>query len=283
MCIGNDPGGAAKGVEDAVESVEKVEEGAAEAGQIMTSSTLQKLSTFTEALQKLYPKVDALVAAANKLAALPGGDEVDLPSLNDISGSGGSDADSSLITSLAAWDDWELECDQQMEWAADQEKIGGASQFRLALRKHAVHGRALAQAQAEAIKQGQQYVQTTLEVLQSDQDIQNLQTLLDTYHGEEAIYAAGQAQFYDRFLQLKTSLAIQLQYIIDAYRFYALQDSQVRLESQQSVGDFQQNLSTLQTEMQNVDNQYAEDFTRKSMLLCPPSGRLLIIVVLPSV
>ncbi|KAB8215664.1 hypothetical protein BDV33DRAFT_9559 [Aspergillus novoparasiticus] len=261
LCIGNDPGGAAKGVEDAVESVEKVEEGAAEAGQIMTSSTLQKLSTFTAALQKLYPKVDALVAAANKLAALPGGDEVDLPSLNDISGSGGSDADSSLITSLAAWDDWELECDQQMEWAADQEKIGGASQFRLALRKHAVHGRALAQAQAEAIKQGQQYVQTTLEVLQLDQDIQNLQTLLDTYHGEEAIYAAGQAQFYDRFLQLKTSLAIQLQYIIDAYRFYALQDSQVRLESQQSVGDFQQNLSTLQTEMQNVDNQYAEDFT----------------------
>ncbi|KAF5859665.1 hypothetical protein ETB97_002576 [Aspergillus alliaceus] len=261
LCIGDDPAGATKGVEDAIDSVEKAEEGAKEVGQILSSSTLQKLWTFTQALGKLYPKVDALVEAAKAVADLPGGDAVNIPSLDDVSGAVGFDTDASLINSLEAWDDWELECDQQMEWATDDQKIDGASEYRLALRKHAVHGRALAQAQAEAIKQGQQYVQATLEVLQSDQDIQNLQELLDADIGEEAKYAAAQAKFYDRFLQLRTSLAIQLQYIIDAYRFYALQDSQVMLDSQKSVGDFLQDLATLHAEMQNVDGQYAEDFT----------------------
>lgn len=261
LCIGDNPAGAAKEIEDAIDSVEKAEEGAKEVGQILSSGTLQKLWSFTEILQKLYPSVDALVEAAKKVADLPGGDAVDIPSLDGITGAGGADADASLISTLAAWDDWELECDQQMEWAANDEKIDGASEFRLALRKHAVHGRALAQAQAEAIKQGQQYVQATMEVLQSDKDIQNLQELLKTYNGELEKYALAQIKFYDQFLQLRTGLAIQLQYIIDAYRFYALQDSQVMLDSQKSVGDFQRDLATLQTEMQNMDGQHAEDFT----------------------
>lgn len=263
--------------------MEKAEEGAKEVGQILSSGALQKLSNFSQILGKLYPKIDALVEAAKAVANLPEGDNVDIPSLDGITGEGGSDADANLITSLAAWDDWELESDQQMEFAADKENIGGASEFRLALRKHAVHGRALAQAQAEAIKQGQQYVQATLEVLQSDKEIHNLQELLKTYNGEEETYALAQTKFYDRFLQLRTSLAIQLQYIIDAYRFYALQDSSVRLDSQKSVGDFQQDLATLQTEMQNTNGEHAEDLTRKWISLLLLLSYPLTIVGLSSI
>lgn len=259
ICMGDNPLGSAKDVEDAIEKVEKVEEGAQEMGQILNSKTMQNVLKCVKALNELYPKISDLVDAVKKLPGSKG--DVDIPPIGDISGSGGTDADSSLIMTLAAWDKWELDCDQQMEFAMEQ-NIEGASEYRLALRKHAVNGRALAQAQTEAINQGQQYVQATLEVYESDQDIKNLQDLMDIYTGEEEIYAQAEAKFFDRFLALKTTLVIQLQYMVDAYRYYALQDSLVALDSQKSVGDFQDDLSTLQGEMQNVDGQYAEGFTR---------------------
>lgn len=262
MYIGNNPVESTKQVETAIDSVEKAEKGAKQVGQILGSSTLGKLWAHVKSLQKLYPQIKGLVEAARAIANLPDGDKVKIPSLNQISGSSRSDVDATLISSLAAWDDWALECDQQMEWAADDQKIGGASEYRLVLRKHAVHGRAVAHVQAEAIKQGQQYVQATLEVLQSGKDIENLQKLLQRFDGEKDIYAAAKAKFYDRFAQLKTGLAIQLQYIVDAYRFYALENSRVILDSQKTVGDFEKDLATLQTEMQNVDGAFAQDFQR---------------------
>ncbi|RAK79044.1 uncharacterized protein BO72DRAFT_494401 [Aspergillus fijiensis CBS 313.89] len=224
VCLAANPAQDVKEVEDSIDVVEETEEGA------------------KEALEKVSPRIESLVDSAKQLSKLPDGDVVDIPGSADISGSDGTDADSSLIQSLAAWDDWQLECDQQMEWAADDQKIGGASEYRLALRKHAVHGRALAQAQVEAIKQGQQY------------------DLLDAYNGEEEVYAAAAAKFYDRWLQLRTSLAIQMQYMTDAYRFYALKESNVVVDSQGLVADFQEALAELQGAMQEVDEEYANGF-----------------------
>lgn len=262
MFVGNNPVDGAEKVETAIEAVKKAEEGAKKVGQILGSSTLGKLWSHAKSLQKLYPEIKGLVEAVSTIVNLPDGGKVEIPSLSQISGSSRSDVDATLIANLAAWDDWTLECDQQMEWAANDQKINGASEYRLVLRKHAVHGRTVAQVQTEAINQGQQYVQATLEVLQSDKNIKNLEELLAKFNGEEETYLVAKTKLYDRFSRLRTGLAIQLQHIADAYRFYALEDSRVILDSQKTVGDFQQDLATLQTEMQNVDGAFAEDFQR---------------------
>ncbi|RDW72357.1 uncharacterized protein DSM5745_07529 [Aspergillus mulundensis] len=249
-------------IEGAIQDVADIEDpqnGVPEDGQIISSGTMSPLWKCVKALGEIYPNMAALVEAAEQIVEIGDGDDVGLPSFGDVTGSQGSDADANLIVSIAAWDDWELQADEQMRWAVEEEDITGAGEYRLALRKHAVHGRALSQAQAEAIKQGQQYVQATLELHQLDKDIKNLQDLLDQYDGEEAEYVAAQAKFYDRYLRLQTTLAIQLQNIVDAYRFYTLEESKVTVDSQKSVGDFQENLATLQTEMDNLNGQFGQD------------------------
>ncbi|KAK2599073.1 hypothetical protein QQS21_005479 [Conoideocrella luteorostrata] len=256
-----DPGA----VEKIVEDVEKAEKAAGAAENvILGSKAFKELWKYTKALGKLYPHISDVVSAVGKIDRLGDHDEIDLPTLGgDVSGSDGTDADASLIMSLAAWDEWGLDSDQQMEWAVLQQNpaIDGASEYRLTLRKHAVHGRALAQAQAEAVKQGQEYVQATLMVLQANRDIEAIDDLLAHYEEEKDAYAQVEAKFYDRYLQLQTTLVIQLQYAVDACRFYTLKEPAVILDSQMSVDDITNCIADLRGAMQDVDIQYANGYT----------------------
>ncbi|OJJ96584.1 hypothetical protein ASPACDRAFT_1874688 [Aspergillus aculeatus ATCC 16872] len=255
-------------VEKIVKDVEEAEKtaGAAE-DVILGSKAFNNLWEYTKALGKLFPKMVDLVSAAGKIDRLGDHDDIDLPTLGgDVSGSDGTDADASLIMSLVAWDEWELESDQQMEWATSQHDpaIDGASEYRLTLRKHAVHGRALAQAQAEAVKQGQGYIQATLLVLEANRDIEAIDELLAHYEEEKDAYAQAEAKFYDRYLQLRTTLAIQLQYAVDACRFYTLEEPEVNLDSQMSVDEITACIAYLRGAMQDVKNQYANGYTPSS-------------------
>ncbi|EJP64254.1 uncharacterized protein BBA_06636 [Beauveria bassiana ARSEF 2860] len=256
-----DPGA----VEKIVEDVEKAEKAAGAAEDvILGSKAFKQLWEYTKALGKLYPHISDVVSAVGKIDRLGDDDEIDIPTLGgDVSGSDGTDADASLIMSLAAWDEWQLDSDQQMEWATSQQNpaIDGASEYRLTLRKHAIHGRALAQAQAEAVKQGQEYVQATLIVLQANRDIEAIDGLLAHYEEEKDAYAQVEAKFYDRYLQLQTTLAIQLQYAVDACRFYTLKEPAVILDSQMSVDDVTSCIADLRGAMQDVDIQYANGYT----------------------
>ncbi|RAL12818.1 uncharacterized protein BO97DRAFT_343662 [Aspergillus homomorphus CBS 101889] len=252
-------------VEKIVEDVEKAEKAAGAAEDVILGSKAFKgLWEYTKALGKLYPQIANVVTAVGKIDRLGDHDDIDLPTLGgDVSGSDGTDADASLIMSLAAWDEWELDSDQQMEWATSQQNpaIDGASDYRLTLRKHAVHGRALAQAQAEAVKQGQEYVQATLMVLEANRDIEAIDELLAHYEEEKDAYAQAEAKFYDRYLQLRTTLVIQLQYVVDACRFYTLREPEIILDSQMSVDDITACIAELRGAMQDVDAQYANGYT----------------------
>ncbi|KAI0453830.1 hypothetical protein F5B21DRAFT_525467 [Xylaria acuta] len=254
ICVGG-PSGAA-GVEHAVQAVEDAEKIADQVNKVLSSGTLEKLGNCMKALGKLFPFVDSIVRAVEGTETDP---SATIPPINSITGSSQGDADAATIVALASWDKWVLESDQQMDVAVSV-GIEGASDYRLALRKNAIDGKQLAQAQAETVKAGQQYVQTQMEAILSEQDIQNLQDLHDQYQGQEEIFAEAEAKFYDRFMGLRISLAIQMQNIIWAYKYYTLEDSSVSLDSQKSVADYKQDISTIKLEMQNVESQYASDF-----------------------
>lgn len=93
---------------------------------------------------------------------------INIPSTGDISGTSQGDANAAAIVTMAAWDKWLLEADDQMAFAVEN-NIDSASAYQLALRKHAINGKQLAQAQAEAIKSGYEYVQTQMEVIRCSQ------------------------------------------------------------------------------------------------------------------
>lgn len=228
----------------------------------ISSRTLETLGSGMKALETLYPAVNSLVQAVQQLESNP---DADIPSIEDISGTSQGDADAATIVALAAWDTWVLESDEQMEFAVGQ-SIGGASDYRLVLRKHAVNGKQLAQAQAEAINAGQGYVQAEMDVIVCNQDIDNLQDLLDQYQGDDEIYTQAEAKFFDRFLAMRTSVVIEMRNIVWAYKYWALEDSRVVLDSQKSTVDFRANLFLLDTEIETASARYTTDFQRKLFL-----------------
>ena len=166
---------------------------------------------------------------------------------------------------LAAWDKWVLESDQQMEFAVGED-IGGASEYRTVLRKHAVNGKQLAQAQTEAIKAGQEYVQAEMDVIVSKQDIDELRNLQNQYENLADYYAQSEAKFFDRFLAMRTGVAIEMRNMVWAYKYWTLEDSRVVLDSQKSTADFRADLVLLDAELEAISGKYATDFQRKYSL-----------------
>lgn len=260
MCIGNLAG--VSGAEKAVEAAEDAEKIADQVAAEVTSVTLKNLKEVVGVLSKLYPSVSQIVTAVNGLQSNP---DIDVPSIADISGTTKGDADSSVIVTMAAWDTWILESDDQMVFAV-KAGIEGATEYQLALRKHAINGKQLAQAQAEAVKAGYEYVQAQMEVIRCTKQVDDLQKLINSYTGQEDIYLKADAQLYDRLLALKTSVVIELQNMVWAYRYWALSESKIVLNATKSIEDYDSDLYQIARNMETVDEQYPSDFQGKLLL-----------------
>ncbi|GLA05511.1 hypothetical protein AnigIFM60653_006002 [Aspergillus niger] len=247
---------AEKDMISAVDDVKKAEKGLDQTGKTISSATLENLGDCMQALERLYSSTADLVAAIKKHESDP---QADIPSYATVTGSSDGDADARAIISLAAWENWTLEADNQLAFAVGK-SIAGASGYQLALRKQAVDGNALAQAQAEAVKAGHEYTQAAIEVMVCNQDINNLENLLDTYTEEKEQYAQAEAKFFDRVLDIRTSLVLQMQRLVWAYKYRALAESSVVLDSQKSTEEFKADLLTLDSEIQAADERYATDF-----------------------
>lgn len=252
--------GAISAVDSAITAAKKAEIASNQTGVIISSRTLEILADCMKALEKVYPNLELCVQAAQKLEDNP---DADIPAIGDISGSSNGDADAAEIVALAAWDRWVLESDQQLEFAVNS-NIRGASLYRLALRKHAVNGKQLAQAQAEAIKAGQQYIHAVMDVILSEQDIEALKALRKSFDGLGEVYDQARAKFFDRFLAMRTSLVVEMRNMIWAFRYWALEDSKVVLDSQKLAADFQADLYYITREVETANESYSTDFQRES-------------------
>ncbi|KAE8384516.1 hypothetical protein BDV23DRAFT_189141 [Aspergillus alliaceus] len=125
---------------------------------------------------------------------------------------------------------------------------------------HGISGKALAQAQAEAIKAGHEYVLAELQYIKSNKDIADLKELRAQFNGQEKIYAQVEAKFYSRFLGIRNSLTMEIRRLVWVYKYWALEDSAVELDSQKTAAQFQADLLTLDSEIESADEKYATDF-----------------------
>ncbi|KAI9650600.1 hypothetical protein NHQ30_000618 [Ciborinia camelliae] len=257
LCLGSPAGvgqGAAAG-RQAIGAVVAAERIAGQVNKVLSSGTLQTLLDCIEALGTLYPSVDTVVRILIRFEQDP---SIEIPSTGDISGTSQGDADAAAIVTMAAWDRWLLEADQQMAFAVEND-IDGASSYQLALRKHAINGKQLAQAQAEAVKSGYEYVQAQMEVIRCSQNIADLQALKADFHGQEAVYLEAKSMFYDRAMALRINVVLSLRNMAWGYRYWALADSSIVLDAQKSLVEYQQDLSTVIMELEHADSRYASD------------------------
>ena len=179
-----------------------------------------------------------------------------IPTTDEVSGANG---DAAAIQSLASWDKWQLESDDQLAFPVAQ-GIGGASAYQLALRKHAINGKQLAQAQAEAIKAGQGYVRARLEQHLAEQDTATLKKLVENLTAEEHTFIVAQAKFFDRYMALRTTIAIDMQNLIWAERFMTLSNSSVVIDPLKEVADYKEDLSRIHHEIEAAKSKYSSDF-----------------------
>ncbi|KAL4997553.1 hypothetical protein BDV10DRAFT_186144 [Aspergillus recurvatus] len=244
---------AARSIEGAIDKALEAEDPSLDHENVMISSrTLEMLNGSMDALETVYPAVDVQAQAVHKLSEQPG---VEIPTDPNISGSSQGDADANAIVALGAWDAWRTETDAQLAFAVE-ENIDGALKYRLDLEKHGINGKSLAQAEAEAIKAGNEYVQAQMDVIICDKDIANLNQWLQDYEGDKRIYEQACAKFFDRCWALRTSLVIAMRNIVWAYKYWALSDSSVVLDSQKAIEEFAVDLATLDNDIVSANESY---------------------------
>ncbi|OGM44022.1 hypothetical protein ABOM_007788 [Aspergillus bombycis] len=249
-CISN----AAKNITSAIDDTIQIEKQSDKTGKIIPSSTFETLGDCIQTLERMYPSTTHLVAAIKKLESGP---NVRI-SYGEVTESNDRDADARTIITLAAWDKWIFDSNQQLEYAVNQ-NIPGATAYRLALQRQAMNGKALAQAQVEAVRAGHEYVQAAMEVIACNQDISALEDLLDQFKDEKEQYTQAKAKFFSRILAVRTSLVMQMQKLVWAYKYQSLADSSVVLDSQKSIADFKSDILTLDWEIHSADRKYATD------------------------
>ncbi|KAI0846275.1 hypothetical protein F5Y00DRAFT_272080 [Daldinia vernicosa] len=239
----------AKGVIDQVRSAEQT---TAQEDRKISSDILQQLTECMGPVRTLYFSMMLIVAAVKECETDP---SAVIPPVDDISGTSQGDADAKLIITLTTWDTWTLESVAQLDFAIAH-AIGGATGYRTALQKYSINGKALAQVEAQAAKAGQEYVQAEMAVITCNEDIHELQDLVGKYTGEAAQYAAAEAKFYDSYLSMQTSVAIQMRNMAWAYKYWALEDSPLVLDSQKTTAQFRTDVYLIDDAMNTVNSKY---------------------------
>ncbi|KNG90700.1 hypothetical protein ANOM_001074 [Aspergillus nomiae NRRL 13137] len=251
-CIGD----AAKNINSAIDDMIQLERRPDQTGKIIPSPTLKTLGDCIQVLERMYPSTIHLAAAIKELESNP---NAKISSYGEVTETRDEDTHARTIITLSAWDKWTLDSDQQLEYAVNQ-NILGAPAYRLALRKQAVNGKALVQAQLEAVRAGHEYVYAAMEVITCNQDITSLENLLGQYNNDKEQYYQAEAKFFSRVLAARTSLVMQMRKLVWAYKYRSLADSSAVLDSQKSIAEFKADLLTLDCEVRSVDEKYATYF-----------------------
>ncbi len=148
-----DPAGAAGAPAAAAGAAQTIAAAAKAEHAFLKPETIKSLAGGIEAVQKLWETTQKTVIDIHAQSAISPS-SINLSAVGgDVSGVDQGSADLTAIVSLAAWDSWTFEVDDQLSFAVEQ-SIGGATEYRLELRKHALDGKLLTQARAQAVKIG---------------------------------------------------------------------------------------------------------------------------------
>lgn len=256
ICVGNPSElDAPAQVGEAIQAVKQAEKLGSEGTKLIKSSTLETLKNCVELISKVYPTIGDAVENIQTLETSPGVPNAKIK-LGSVSK---GDEDAAAIVSLAAWDTWILESDQQLEFPVNKE-INGASEYRLALRKHAINGKQLVQSQTEAIKAGREFIYAHMEFKLCQRDVQGLKDLKTNLNHEKEQKEDAAGKLYDCLMTLKTSIAILMRNLTWAYKYDTLQESKVLVQSSKATKDYVNDLSLINQEFTIAQGRYSSDY-----------------------
>jgi hypothetical protein len=222
MLVGDEAAGAAS-AGAAVDGAKAVE-AAAQAGSDIAKMAKQiadvmaQLKKIIDGLQKVYALSQAVIAAAQNIQNA----QSSVASMQGIDAStGGTD-----LSATYQWQIYQLNADAALAGPITQ-GVGYASDLKLAIDAVAIYGQALAAAQLAAITAGQAYAKVQLQLALSQAQQTRLQQYVDGLTvGEQPIVAMMQL-FYQRYLDVKSSLFGAIEGYRASYFYWALDQSSV--------------------------------------------------------
>jgi hypothetical protein len=222
MFVG-DPAGGAAAAGGAIEGAKAAEQ-AAKAGSEVASlakqlgDVMKELKKVAEALKKVYELSKAIITAVGDMQKASDYAE----KMRNLSAdTGGAD-----LTSTYQWQVYQQTSDAALKDPIDK-GIGYADDLKLAIDAVAVYGQAVAAAQVAAITAGQRYAAVSLQKQLAEQQQAQLQQYVDSLTKGEAPLVALMQQFYQRYLDAKSSLFAAIQGYRASYFYWALEPSTV--------------------------------------------------------
>jgi hypothetical protein len=250
MAMG-DGAAAPAAAEGAVSSVKAVAQ-AADTGAAVAktasnlAATMEQLKKLVEALQKVYELAKAVKEVADNISTATGQMQV-VQAMQATTG--GAD-----LSAADGWAVYKIQVDNILQDPVDK-GIGYAADYKEALDILVVYGQSLSAAQLAVITAGQQAAAIIFQLHYAQQKQDNLQSLVDSLQAGEAPTLALMQQFYQKYLDGKSSLFAALKSYQASYFYWALQPSAVRPQIVDPVSDLNagiQNITKLALDKANA-------------------------------
>jgi hypothetical protein len=212
---------AAAGAADAAEGIATAAKTAADVAKMAkdTADQMKNLKKIVEALKKVYEFSQAVIEAASNIQSAK----------SMVSNMQSMDVDTGGVD-VSASDQWaifKLKTDAVLQVPVDA-GIGYAADYKQALDILIIYGQSLAAAQVAAVRAGQELARVLLQQQLAQDQQQRLQQYVNSLKAGEQPIAAMMQQFYQRYLDSKSSLLAALENYRASYFYWALAPSSVR-------------------------------------------------------
>ena len=233
--------GAAQGAGAAVASVEQVKDAAAAGSELakraeQLEKALTALKKMIETLSAVYSFAQGIARAAREIGNAQG-------IANELEGinlsSGGTD-----LTATYQWDVYRTAADAAIAGPI-QQGVRYAEELKLAVDDVAIYGQALAAAQLAAITASQSYAAVAWQVQLGREQQQTLETYVASLEVGEQPLAAMMQQFYQRYIDAKSSVLAAIEDYRASFYYWALEQSKTQVSLIEQVRGLEAGLGAL--------------------------------------
>lgn len=233
MVAAGDPAAAPAAVSGAVDSAKAVAQAAGTGVEIAKtakslSDSMASLKKLVEVLKKIYELAKAVKEVADDIIEAKNQMKV-IQEMDDTTG--GAD-----LSAADAWAIYKIQADNILEDPIKKE-IGFAAEYKQELDILVVYGQSLTASQLAVIKAGQQVASITFQLHYAKEKKANLEKMVNNLKEGDKLLLDMMQQFYQKYLDSKSSLFSALKSYQASYFYWALRNSGVQPKIIDSVID----------------------------------------------
>lgn len=233
MVAAGDPAAAPAAVTGAVDSAKAVADAAKTGTEIAKtakslSDSMASLKKLVEVLKKVYELAKAVKEVAGDISEA----KKQMKAIQEMDDT----TDGADLSAAYGWEIYQIQADNILEDPIKKE-IGYAAEYKQELDIMVVYGQSLSASQLAVIKAGQEVASITFQLHYAKEKKANLEKMVDNLKVGDALLLGMKQQFYQKYLDSKSSLFSALKSYQASYFYWALRNSDVQPKIIDSVNN----------------------------------------------